>query len=70
MAYNLFIGVTKPHKATQIRVDMCDKHHVLFNIKYINKYLQIIKRTFIKKQPKSLISTVPEAIGNSFGGIL
>ena len=34
------------YKATQFWVDMYDKRHTLFNFKYINNSLQIIKRTF------------------------
>lgn len=40
---NLYIVITKSYKATQIRVDICNKRHILFNIKYINNSLQIIK---------------------------
>ncbi len=43
---NLSICMTKSHKAIHFRVDMCDKSHILFPFKYIDFFLQIIKRVF------------------------
>jgi hypothetical protein len=61
--------MTKSHKATQFKVDMCDNRYAIFQVKYINNLLQNIKRAFIKKQPKYPISTVQATIETSFYGI-
>ena len=45
LPYNLYLCMTKSHKATEIKVDMCSFNHTLFITKYINFFFQMIKIT-------------------------
>ncbi len=50
---NYIVCTTKSHKPAHFSVDMCNKSHIVFPIKYINNSLQTISKhyAFPKKIP-------------------